>query len=117
MSLQLVGFLCCYNEIDIVENTLQYYQRLGVPIVFVDNGSTDGTSEVAQRYQSDVVLEYIYHPTDEYDLRGMLDFALSAVARYNPQWIMHIDADHLYEPGEGFATLWSPCRRRSRAGV
>ncbi len=116
MSPRIVGFIVCYNEIDIIEETLQFYQRAQVPLVFIDNGSNDGTAEAAAKYRPRAILEFVRKETGEYDLRGMLDLALSVAARHNPEWIMHIDADHLYEPGEGFDSFYNHARDAERLG-
>ncbi len=105
MFKQIIGFMFCYNEVDMIEETLQFYKKLGVPLVFIDNGSTDGTSEVANRYLGSEVLDYLRHETSEYDLKELLELCFRVVERQKPDWIMHIDADHLYEPGAGYASF------------
>jgi glycosyltransferase involved in cell wall biosynthesis len=105
MRRRVLGFISCYNESDIIEDLLRYYEKAGVPVVFIDNGSTDGSGEIAQRYQQREVLEYVRHETDEYDIKEMLNLCLAVVERHHPDWIMHIDADHFYEPGQGFASF------------
>lgn len=105
MRQRLIGFIPCYNESDIIEDLLRYYERAGVPVVFIDNGSTDGSGDIAQRYLKREVLEYVRHETEEYDIKEMLNLCLTVVARHAPDWIMHIDADHFYEPGQGFASF------------
>lgn len=101
----LIGFICCYNEADIIEEVLRFYKRARVPVVFIDNGSNDGTAEIARRHVGGEVLEYLRHETEEYDLKELLDLCLARSERYAPQWIMHIDADHLYEPGPGYVSF------------
>jgi hypothetical protein len=106
MHQRIIGFIPCYNEVDIIEDTLRFYEHAEIPVVFIDNGSTDGTREVAQRYVGKEILEYVRHETEEYDLRAMLDLCLKVVERHGPDWIMHIDADHFYEPGPGFVSFY-----------
>ncbi len=102
---RIIGFIFCYNEADIIGETLQFYETLGIPVVFVDNGSTDGTAEIARGKLHSEVLEYVRLETAEYDLKDLLNVCLATVERQSPAWIMHIDADHLYEPGQGFASF------------
>ena len=105
MRRRLIGFIPCYNESDIIEDVLRYYESTGVPLVFIDNGSTDGSGEIAQRYLKREVLEYVRHETEEYDLKEMLNLCLTVVERHAPEWIMHIDSDLFSEPGPGFANF------------
>jgi glycosyltransferase involved in cell wall biosynthesis len=102
---RIVGFIFCYNERDIIGETLQFYEERDIPVVVVDNGSTDGTEEVARGKLHGEVLEYVRWETAEYDLKSLLDLCLATVKRHCPEWIMHIDADHFYEPGDGFASF------------
>lgn len=102
MRRRILGFISCYNESDLIDEVLQFYARAEVPVVFIDNGSTDGSQEIAQQYLGGEVLEYVRHDSEEYDLKEMLDLCLAVVERHAPDWIMHIDADHLYEPGRGY---------------
>jgi glycosyltransferase involved in cell wall biosynthesis len=105
MGRRIIGFIFCYNERDIIEETLRFYESAGIPVVFIDNGSTDGTQDIAQGFLGGQVLEYVRQETGEYDLKDLLDLCLAVVERQTPDWIMHIDADHLYEPGEGFTSF------------
>lgn len=116
MRRRLIGFIPCYNEADILAPLLRFYESAGVPVVFIDNGSTDGSGAIAQRYLGREVLEYVRHETEEYDLKEMLSLCLTVVARHAPDWIMHIDADHFYEPGEGFASFHDHVRDAEARG-
>jgi len=116
MRRRLIGFIPCYNEADILEPLLRFYERARVPVVFIDNGSTDSSGAIAQRYRTRGVLEYVRHETDEYDLKEMLRLCLTVVERHAPEWIMHIDADHFYEPGQGFASFHDHVRDAEASG-
>ena len=50
--MKLVGMLEVYNDDDIIEELLDFYVSQGLDLVVLDNGSTDETYKICQRFQN-----------------------------------------------------------------
>jgi hypothetical protein len=90
------------DEIDVLPWNLDWYARLGIPTVAVDNGSTDGTSELLERADADgtvVALQRI--ETDEHDLPLLLDAVLELALAQQPDALMLAAADEFFEVADG----------------
>jgi hypothetical protein len=105
MSTHILGYLLTYNEADIIADTLAWYDRAGVPLILLDNGSTDGTLEVARAGHWACIVEYASLPTPTCCWEALLREAMARTLAHRPDWVLHIDADQLYEPGAPYASL------------
>ncbi len=65
-------------------------------IVIIDNGSTDGTKEV-YKYFDDFILEI--KDTEGFNEGRDRILGLELARKYNPEWILYLDSDELFEEG------------------
>jgi hypothetical protein len=91
----------CYNEVDNVEHVcaevLAELGHLDLELIFVDDGSTDGTLDVIKRLAlSDPRVRYI-----SFTRNFGFEAAFSAGYRYASRpWILHLDADQQFPAAE-----------------
>lgn len=105
----IVSWSIVNNEIDYIEEIINTHQWLD-GMYFLDTGSTDGTYEVLQKYQSDKIIVEKYHqsfipqyeltwdqmaePFPEVDVRN---FALKRVEElFNASWLVQLDGDEIF---------------------
>ncbi len=111
-SVKACGIVYCYNEAQIIEETLVYYLSQGLDLVVFDNDSTDGSRAIAAKYQSQPdsfsgkVLDVVDISTTGYEWKKILqtscEYMHAYLSKYN--WIILIDADGFYEsPIAGFS--------------
>jgi hypothetical protein len=90
------------DEADVLPWNLEWYAKLGIPTVAVDNGSSDGTSELferASREGSVVAVRRI--ETDEHDLPLLLDAVLALALAQQPDALVLAAADEFFEVADG----------------
>jgi hypothetical protein len=114
---EVVAILFAYNEEDIIGATLEHLAGQGIGIYFLDNWSTDRTLEIARSFLGRgenggagvfaIEMFPLAGPSPRYELERSLA-RKAEVARELHQrgarWIMHYDADELWEspwPGVG----------------
>ncbi len=126
-DVSLSVFLPCYNERDnierVVAGAVEVLQRLGIDweIIIVDDGSRDGTAEVADRLaESEPRIRVIHH-----EGKGGYGMALrSGFAAARKPYVFYTDGDGQFDMNElplllertGEADIISGYRRRRRDG-
>lgn len=91
MALSVV--LITYNEEANLRRTLESVRPLvanGGEIIIVDNGSTDGTLDIAREFGAKVFLE---------EWKGYAAQKNSAIAKANFEWVLSLDADEVLGRG------------------
>jgi hypothetical protein len=90
------------DEADVLPWNLEWYARLGIPTIAVDNGSTDGTSELLERASGDgSVVDVRRIETDEHDLPLLLDAVLELALAQEPDALVLAAADEFFEVEDG----------------
>ena len=95
--MKAVGMIMVYNEADIIEQVLQYHVSQGLELVVVDNGSSDGSYEIIDRYLGQGVVDLQRIPTDYFDARLLLMRLSEMASRQQPDWAVLIGADEFLE--------------------
>jgi len=86
-----------FNEADIIEQTLNYGIREGIQFVIIDNGSTDGSFEICQKYLGRGVLKIERIFTKNFALDRLLKKVYELALFYDPDWLVLWDADVFLE--------------------
>lgn len=91
--MKLVAMLRVKNEEKIIGKCLTKLSELVDEIVVVDNGSTDSTLQIIERFEkvTKVVHTKGYHQGRDHRL------ALQEVNKLKPDWVIWIDADEVFE--------------------
>jgi hypothetical protein len=101
----LVMTLLVRDEADILEDNLRYHFAQGVEfVVATDNGSTDGTLDVLQRYADAGLAHVIEERADEYhDMQAawITRMARMAATDFGADWVINNDGDEFWWPVGG----------------
>ncbi|MGP8129104.1 MAG: glycosyltransferase family 2 protein [Candidatus Bathyarchaeia archaeon] len=92
--------MAAYNEADILEQVLKYHIDQGLQLIIADNGSTDGSREIAERYIGRGVLAVQKIPTDYIDLHLLMSSLSEVAAKHEPNWLVLIGADEFLETSD-----------------
>ena len=93
-----LGVLLCYNDGEILSESIEHLLSNNHEVIAWDHGSTDETSEILRRYRSELVeTRYLPRDFDFYKLYGAMSEHLlsSYVDRYD--WISWPDQDEFLE--------------------
>lgn len=97
-SVRLLGVLLCYNDGDLVEDSVRYLREQGHELVVWDHGSTDETPYLLERLRGEFVeLTNVPRSFDFYGLYQAMSKHLleNYVARYD--WVSWPDQDEFLE--------------------
>jgi hypothetical protein len=100
--MKLVMTLVVRDEADILEANLAYHFSQGVDLVLAtDNGSTDGSREILERYQGMGLLHLFEEPGDLRQSEWVTRMARLAATEMQGDWVISVDADELWWPRAG----------------
>lgn len=91
------------DERDIVEQHLSFHLAAGVDLVIAtDNGSTDGTDEVLERYEREGHVRLLREPAGEFRQREWVTrMARLAATEHGADWVVNSDVDEFWWPRGG----------------
>ena len=91
------------DERDIIEQHLAFHLAAGVDLVIAtDNGSTDGTDEVLERYEREGRVRLLREPAGEFRQREWVTrMARLAATEHGADWVVNSDADEFWWPRGG----------------
>jgi hypothetical protein len=94
--------LLAKNEADVVDANVAYHLSAGVDfVVATDNGSTDGTTEILERYERDRVLHLIREPSSNFQQGEWVTRMARLAAEQGADWVINADADEFWWPRAG----------------
>jgi len=100
---KLLMTLLVRNEADVVDAQLAYHLHAGIDfVVAMDNASSDGTTEILERYERAGLVRLLREPAD--DMRQdewVTRMARLAAAEHDADWVIHADADEFWWPRGG----------------
>jgi GrpB-like predicted nucleotidyltransferase (UPF0157 family) len=93
------------DEEDILADNLRFHLAQGVDFfVVTDNGSTDSTPEILDRFSSAGLAHVTSEPSEDLYNRGhewVTKMARAAAAEHGADWVVHGDADEFWWPLQG----------------
>ncbi|MDX6617586.1 MAG: hypothetical protein QOD60_2677, partial [Solirubrobacterales bacterium] len=93
------------DEADIIEDNLRYHLAQGVDFfVIADTGSTDGTLEILERYESAGLVRLERIPGGIHDMKGEgggEEEITRIASEMGADWVIHNDADEFWWPVAG----------------
>jgi glycosyltransferase involved in cell wall biosynthesis len=117
VSFSVRAFMCVYNEADILPWTLQHLVGQGVEIHVIDNWSTDGSDEIAQRFPLAGFEKFPSEGPSQFYLWGRLLGQVETLAAESPAtWCIHHDADEIRRSPRESETLAQALERVDRIG-
>ena len=114
--MKLVMTLLARNEADVVDAQIAFHLHAGVDFVIAtDNASSDGTSEVLERYERAGRLRLLREPGDDMrQAEWVTRMARLAATEHGADWVIHSDADEFWWPrGGSLKDVSRACRRGS----
>jgi glycosyltransferase involved in cell wall biosynthesis len=99
---KLVMTLLARNEADILDAHLAFHLNAGVDFVIaIDNGSTDGTTEILESYARDGRVDLTRDERDLNQLEWVTRMARRAATEFGADWVINCDADEFWWPRGG----------------
>lgn len=93
-----VAYVTAFNEADLIGSTIEHLAREGIGAYLIDNWSTDGTWEIAQRPGLIGAERFPAEgPSAHYEWRQLLGRVEELAATTRADWLVHIDADERRE--------------------
>jgi glycosyltransferase involved in cell wall biosynthesis len=115
--MRVVALLTVRNEILYIERCLRHLGEQGVEVCLIDNGSTDGTLEVAEGHLGGVVTRIEHQAfTGEFDLSEQCRIQERLSVEIEADWFIHHDADEIREAPVMGETLSDGLRHAGEQG-
>jgi hypothetical protein len=91
--------LLAKNEVDVIDANIAYHLCAGVDLVVAtDNGSTDGTLEILERYEQQGALHLIREPSTDFRQGEWVTRMARLASDRGADWVINADADEFWWP-------------------
>jgi len=93
------------NERDVLRANLEWYS--GIPVVVVDNGSTDGSYELClDAHRDGTILDVERLETERFEWRTLLGALIRLARKHEPEFVLLTAPDEFFQVADG-TDLWS----------
>jgi glycosyltransferase involved in cell wall biosynthesis len=104
--MRVTAILAVYNEERFIGNCLEHLRGHGIDVYLIDNGSTDATVAIAERYVNRGLVAIERFPRDGvYRWQPLLERKEELAATLPGDWFMNVDADEVHVPPRPGQTL------------
>ena len=115
--MRLLVLMTVRNEDLVLERTLAHLEGQGAGVCLVDNGSTDGTVEIARSFLGRCVVRIEHLPFEgRFELARVLQNEERLADEIEADWYLHQDADEIREAPAGMGTLAEAFQRVQAEG-
>lgn len=116
-AIRVVALLATHNEERFVGGCIEHLANQGVEVYLIDNGSTDETLNIAERYLGQGLIEIESFPHDGlYRWHALLERKSQVAAHLESDWFLHVDADEFRLPPSSSTTLAAALEEVDRLG-
>lgn len=115
--MRVVALLAVRNEERVLRRTLEHLFRQGVETCLIDDGSTDGSLEIAEAFRGRGVsrVERLDH-AGSFNMPELMAVKERLAREIDADWFLHQDADEIREAPRPFATLQEGLTEMDRQG-
>jgi len=103
--MKIIGMIPVYNDEDFIEEVLEHLISQEVPLVVLDNGSTDGTYEICKKFLGKGILNLHQFKTDRFKVELVHRILYDMALLHSPDWVIRSDSDEILETGVQDHTL------------
>ena len=104
--MRIVALIAAYNEARFIGGCLDHLHEQGVETYLCDNGSTDGTADIAASRLGRGLLHIEHLPRDgTFRWQDILHRKEQLAAELDADWFVHLDPDEIALPDAGHPTL------------
>lgn len=117
--MRVIALLATYNERRFIDGCLEHLHSQGVETYLLDDGSTDDTIELAERWLGRGLIGIEELPRDDedtFDLKAQLERKEELACELEADWFIHLDADELRLPPSDGQTLSAALELAGREG-
>jgi glycosyltransferase involved in cell wall biosynthesis len=115
---RILALLAVHNERRFIGGCLEHLHRHGIETYLIDNDSTDGTLEIAQRYEGRGLAGAESFPRNgTYEWGALLARKEQLAQELEADWFIHLDADELRLPPAKRGLLADELARVDREGA
>jgi len=103
--MKIVIMLRTINDEDIIQEVIEHYLSQDLELVILDNGSTDRTFEICEKFLNKGVLKIHQYHSKYFDDIQTLKIVYDLALTFDPDWVGVVDSDEFYETGLKNTTL------------
>lgn len=105
-----------FNEEDIIQEVIEHLTSQEIPLVVLDNGSTDETYEICKKFLGKGILKLEQFKSQSYKWDQILRILYDMALTQDPDWVIRSDSDEILETGIKNMTLKEGITQVDKAG-
>jgi glycosyltransferase involved in cell wall biosynthesis len=119
--MRIIALIAAYNERRYIAQCLEHLIAQGLDVYLIDNGSTDETVAIAERYRGRGLIGIETFPRGEtYSWRAIVRRKEALAATLDADWFLHLDVDEIRlapHPGQTLAQFFADADARNYNAV